>query len=134
LFPIIGGEGPGLGHIAVRKGALRFAGVTEGLAAQRFFAAADVADAQFKASALVIEVRILEIPALRIRMLWLKGQRGLSRFVSLMQNVARNNEKLEVLDSVRDHIDLALKLIPQRSFASRPKRRKAISEPKRSSR
>jgi hypothetical protein len=88
-FPIVGGEVPGVGYLTVKGAALRYAGVVEGQAAKRLWNAAALADRHMRSRKGSFEARILQIPTLRIRALWLHSRKQKSVFVVLRSARAR---------------------------------------------
>ena len=83
IFLIVGGAATGLAHLSVNRGTLRFAGITDGVAAQRLLETAILAQTEFGAGGRSFEARVLEIPYLRVHALWLYARGGGSRFSSL---------------------------------------------------
>jgi hypothetical protein len=82
-YPIVGDAGAGLGHLRQTRRGLVFAGISEGPLAGRVLHAAAVAETELSDSAHSFELRLLDIPALRIFALWLRARRGPSYFVPL---------------------------------------------------
>lgn len=83
-FPVIGGKQPALAFISSHHGRLRFGGISQGTSAASFLDATLFAQAQLASSRRLFKVRILDIPSLRLRLLWLYSPRGNSAFVPLM--------------------------------------------------
>jgi hypothetical protein len=86
VYLIVGGERPALATVLERRKSLLYAGISEGLLAQRLIDAVELAHERYKAEQRVVRVRILQVPSARLTVLWL-AIRGLkSEFIALSVN------------------------------------------------
>lgn len=81
-YPVVGGDEPGLAHLSTEQDGNEYEGLTHGFLPRRLLEAADVAHEALGSSEQPYEARLLQIPALRIIALWLKGAND-NRFVLL---------------------------------------------------
>lgn len=81
-YPVIGGPEPGLAHLSAEQGDSEYEGLTRGYLPRRLIEAAEVAQEALGDSDERYEARLLQIPALRIIALWMKGTND-DRFVLL---------------------------------------------------
>lgn len=85
-YPVLDAEGALLGLAFLREtdGRLVYAGLSHGALSDRFLAAANLAETALGASPQAYEPRLLEVPALRLCVLWMAGEGGEDRFVPVL--------------------------------------------------
>ena len=114
-YPIVGAEEVALASLREGEHGKVFTGIEHGLLPERLMDAAKLADSKLKGRPSHFEPRLLEVPSLRIHVLWLYRARQ-SRFVSLMEGRPPGTGELTFVRSIAPLIHEALE-------ASRHRRR-----------
>jgi hypothetical protein len=105
-YPIVGGQEPGLASLSGTPDTPHFSGTTEGSLPQRLLEAAELAERQLADDPEVYEPRLLDMPALRMFCLWLKGPRD--RFVQLLGGQPAGSAPLTMENDIGPAIHAAL--------------------------
>jgi hypothetical protein len=105
-YLIVGGEATGIAHVHASRGKFRFAGITDGPAAQRLLDAALLAETALQGLRVSFEARVLEVPPLHIHALWLYRPNS-SRFVQF-DSTHHGIAELQSLDEMERRVFVAL--------------------------
>jgi hypothetical protein len=94
-YPLIGGDECGLVFLAETHEGLRYAGINSGDFPRCVMDAAVLAERELHADERNYEPRLLEIPELKLYALWLRAERGKSRFVLLSEGIRRPSPRIQ---------------------------------------
>lgn len=114
-YPIVGGDTPGLGHLIIARGGLRFAGVSEGRLALGLLDAATLAEDKLRTKTRIFTARLLEIPSLRIYALWLHSRDKMDCFVFLTGEERHAKSQFSLVGDIAPQIKRALTTTAHRS-------------------
>ncbi len=99
-YPIVNGGSPGLACLLQKSDCLEFSGVSDGQFPERLFDAAAVAEEQLGHLERKFQPRLLEIPSLRLYLLWLFSPRRESRFIPLTDAGSPNFPSLHTMSDI----------------------------------
>lgn len=119
-YPIFGGKVPGLLFLHRAGGKLVYGGISEGEFPNRLLKAALAAEKEIGGMKKALEPRLLEIPSLRLYMLWFYASRGKNYFFPL---TGRRDPKHAYETNIRGMIARSLSSMAPKP-AVRPRRRK----------
>jgi hypothetical protein len=101
--PALIGDRPALLHFRHQSVGWRFCGITDGRLAERLFTASALAEEALANDDVVWRPRVLEIPALRLACLWLRGSRGQDLAV-VLTDPAWSSENIKLESSLENTI------------------------------
>jgi len=126
-LPVVGGETVGLIHVAKTRSGWKFEGITEGRVPERLIVAVRKAEEVLAHLPEKLELRLLDIPALRFEAVWLHSRNGTDRFIALLTDAESISED-DICSSIRKLLPLAPR---RRSRKSQTPRRRPSPPPSR---
>ncbi len=129
-YPVVGGAAPGLAYLREDAAGLTFAGLSHGAVVGRLLDAAVLAEDNLGARPENFEPRLLEIPALRLCALWMRGAAGSNFFITLLDGERPIAGPLQLERSIQPRVAAALAgrrirarraVLPAASHVARPR-------------